>query len=461
MNTNQSNLNVVTQTEISQSGNCSIEKEFSIMKTNIIKSLAVLSMLSALTACGGGAATSTGSSTTAANISTELVVTPHNHSVPVADIGYQQVRYLLGTGLAGSLSPTDLRTHYSVPTNATGAGQTIAIVDAPASNDMASDLNKFSTYYKLPLCNTTNPCFTQYTVTGAKIPAAGSIADWRGEVALDVEYAHAIAPAATILLVTAKSSAIGDMIAAVQYAATQPNVVAISMSWGINEGLAATAANDNILKGNQAQGIALIASSGDTGDNGSNNEWPAVSPYVTSVGGTSIKTVGYSLPTVATEVAWSLGGGGVSTTEAMPAYQSAYVTAAEKALDPNAKRLVPDVSYNADTMASPVVTMVNGTWNGSGGTSAGAPQWAAIVALLAQDRVNKNESTMKAYLANTAGGLNGVLYNNKIVATGIFDVTSGTDTVSGRVCAICSASTGYDAVTGLGVPNVTNLIALF
>jgi subtilase family serine protease len=302
----------------------------------------------------------------------------------VADIGYQQVRYLLGTGLAGSLSPSDLRTHYNVPATATGAGQTIAIIDAPASNNAANDLNSFSTYYKLPLCNTANPCFTQYTMPGAKIPARFTSNDWAGEVALDVEYAHAIAPSATILLVTAKSSAIGDMVAAVQYAATQPGVVAISMSWGINEGLAATAANDNILKAIQAQGIALIASSGDTGDNGSNNEWPAVSPYVTSVGGTSIKTVGYSLPTVATEVAWSLGGGGVSTMEAMPAFQSSFISASEKALDPNAKRLVPDVSYNADTVASPVVTMVNGSWSGSGGTSAGAPQWAAIVALVAQ-----------------------------------------------------------------------------
>ena len=311
---------------------------------------------------------------------------------------------------------------------------------------------------------------------------ANSVNDWADEVALDTQWAHAMAPAANIILVTAKSASLADLMAAVQTAAQQPGVVAISMSWGGNEA-SIDATYDGVLQSIQAQGIVLLASSGDAGDNnggnGTNSGWPSVSPYVTSVGGTTIKTVGYAPPTVATEVAWSLGGGGTSLLEAIPAWQKTALTGTTAlSLDTGAnsqtvmlgtmkffvdmtKRLVPDVSYNADWSNSMVGVVMAGRWYGAGGTSAGAPQWAAIIAGLAQTRVVKKETSLSTVLKATAGGFNGLLYQAKLDTTSFFDVTTGTDNVSSKACALCTAGKGYDAATGLGVPNVTNLQTFF
>lgn len=222
-----------------------------------------------------------------------------------------------------------------------------------------------------------------------------------------------------------------------------------------------TAAYDGVMSAIQAQGIVVFASTGDSGNNGGNQEWPSASPYVTGVGGTSIKTVGYAPPTVATEVVWSLGTGGASLYEAKPAYQTAALLGTTVVVADPTKRAIPDISYNADPTYSPVAVVTGGVWYVMGGTSAGAPQWAAIAALLAQDRANKKESTLSALVKATAGGFNGVLYQAKIDTTGLFDITAGTDNTSAKVCVLCVAGKGYDAVTGLGVPNVTNLAGLF
>lgn len=420
------------------------------MKTmNSIYPLTLL--LLALSACGGGGIGST---------ATQLQVAPHSHVTEIGSLDYQGVRGLSGTGVGSTLSPADMIAHYSFPPSLTGAGQTIAIVDAPGSTNPAVDLNNFSSHYKLPLCNVANPCFSQIDLSkGATVSAQN---DWKYEVALDVQWSHALAPAAHILLVTAKSSSLTDMMAAVQAAAAQPGVAAISMSWGAIEFSAETSsAYDGVLKSIQASGIVLLASSGDSGDNGANQEWPAASPYVTSVGGTSITTVGYALPTVATEVAWSLGGGGASIYEAMPGFQSAALAGTTVLSLDKTKRAIPDISYNADPNHSPVAMVVGNGWYAAGGTSAGSPQWAAITALLAQQRAVKNETTMQALVKSNASGFNGVIYQAKLDQTSFFDVTSGSDNTSRTTCALCVAGKGYDAVTGLGAPNVTNLLSFF
>ena len=422
---------------------------------------------SALTACGGGGigsfAASSGPSAIAASAGDQLLVAPHSHTTPLAQIDYQNIRALIGTGIGATLSPTDLRTHYSLPGTLTGAGQTIAIVDAPGAinpTGVAADLNAFSTYYKLPLCNASNPCFKQIDLSnGVKVAATDS---WKYEVSLDVQWAHAMAPAASIVLVTARTAGMADMLVAVQTAAAQPNVVAISMSWGAYEFSTETsAAYDGVLKNIQASGIILLASSGDSGNNGSNQSWPAASPYATSVGGSSIKTVGYALPTVATEVAWSLGGGGASLYEAMPGYQTTALAGTAILTMDKTKRAIPDIAYNADPTYSPVGVIVGGSWYAEGGTSAGAPQWAAITALLAQQRVNKKESSLPILVKSSANGFNGIIYQAKLDAASFFDVTSGNDNTAAKACALCSAGKGYDAVTGLGVPNVNNMLAFF
>lgn len=416
-----------------------------------------------LAACGGGSVGSNaGSSGTgfSANADSQILVTPHSHSTEMGSLDYQNVRALNGTGIGGTLSPSDLVKHYNLPSTLNGAKQTIAIVDAPGSGNPATDLNIFSTYYNLPMCNTTNPCFSHIDMSNGAAVSANN--DWKYEISLDTQWAHAIAPASNIVLVTAKSSALADIMEAIQIAAAQPGVVAISMSFGAGEFNSETsAAFDGVLKTIQASGIVLLASSGDAGNNGTNQEWPAASPYVTSVGGTSIKSVGYLPPSVASEIAWAFGGGGASLLEAIPSYQSTYLAGTKVIALDKTKRAIPDIAYNADPNYSPVAVVVSGGWWAIGGTSAGAPQWAAIVSLIAQQRTTKGESSMQTLVKGNSAGFNGIIYQAKLDSTSFFDITAGTDDTARTACALCTAGKGYDAVTGLGVPNVTNMLTFF
>jgi subtilase family serine protease len=436
------------------------------MKNRNLKSILATCLLASLSACGGGGI---GSSSGFTPITTSpMDAGPSimlSNATPMANINNNGASALLGTGYAKTISPSDMHTHYNMPATLTGAGQKIAIVNAPGSvtpANIIADLNSFSTYYKLPLQSATNNYFSQIDLSkGAKVAAAN---DWALEVALDVQWAHAIAPAAKIILVTAKSNAALDMLAAVQTAAAQPGVVVISMSYGSIEFPAETgSAYDGVLKAVQAQGIVLLAASGDSGNNGSNQIWPAASPYVTSVGGTTNFGAGNAAFSNAVDQAWAYGGGGASLYEPKPAYQTAAILGAiVTSLDPT-KRAIPDVAYNADWVYSPVGVVLGGSWYGVGGTSAGAPQWAGIVALIAQQRVNNKSSTLQTLIKSNVNGINGVLYQATLDAAAMYDITVGTDNTSTKVkvCALCTAAKGYDAVTGLGEPNVTKLLAFF
>jgi subtilase family serine protease len=407
---------------------------------------AVWALAAGLSACGGDS----GVGNNGAN------VTPSSHWSNLSQLTALEVT---GSGIGGTLSPSDLYAHYNFPSQYTGAGQTIVIVDAPGSANVASDLNAFSSYYRLPLCDTANPCFQQINLNSGSVSRSN---DWDMEIGLDVEWAHAMAPAAKIVLIQAASSGITDLFNALKLAVAQPNVVAVSMSWGATEFSAeATAAYDGFFK--SYPNIAFFAAAGDTGNDGNNQIYPAASPYVTAVGGTSIKSL--ALPeTSKSEVAWSLGGGGPSLYEAMPSYQTSFLTATN---DPvlklnDGKRGIPDVAYNADPSSSPVAVYVKGAWYAIGGTSEGAPQWSAIVARLGQ-YLNTQGSSVQSLLA-TNHGFNNMLYQTKIdqgSKSSFFDVTAGSNDTSSKPCVLCSASTGYDDVTGLGVPNVGNLLGYF
>lgn len=418
-------------------------------------------MMFVLAACGGAASENTATSGVSENSAADqIIATPTSHSVPLKEMDCEAVRPLQGTGIGGTLSPADLRTHYNLPatTKLNGTNQTIAIVDAPGSSTIATDLNAFSSYYKLPVCNTSNPCFEEINQSNGATNSG-----WAVEISLDVEWAHAIAPNAKILLVIAKSSSFSDMMTAVNTAASEPGVVAVTMSWGTAEFITETAtAYDAIFQKYQAKGITFIASSGDAGDNGTNQSWPAASPYVTTVGGTSIKSLlASSAPTPATEVVWIDSGGGASMYETMPNYQKAYLAGTTVLSESNGKRVYPDVAYDADPNASPVGVYSNGDWYAVGGTSAGCPQWGAIMALVANYRVVAGKTTLQSLVENTAGGFNGVIYQVKLESTSFFEITEGSDDTSSRPCALCTASDGYDASTGLGVPNVTKLLSFF
>jgi len=428
------------------------------IKNNIL--LACLLAL-VLTACGrADTETIEASDSSISTAESQIFATPASYSVPLMNMDYQAVSSLHGTGIGGTVSPADLRTHYNLPaaSKLNGIHQTIAIVDAPGSATIANDLNTFSSYYQLPLCNTSNPCLQKIDLSNGAVNSS-----WAIEIGLDVEWAHAMAPAAKILLVIAKSASLSDLMAAIQTAASQPGVVAVSMSWGTSEiNLETTAAFDGVFKSYQAKGITFLASSGDAGDNGKNQSWPATSPYVTAVGGTSIKSLlATAAPSTTTEITWIGSGGGTSTIESMPSFQTSYLAGSTVLTASRGKRVYPDVSYNADPNASPVGVYANGYWYAVGGTSAGAPQWGAIMALIANQRALAGKATMQILVGSTAGGFNGVLYQVKLDSTSFFDITVGTDNTAATACALCTASRGYDEATGLGVPNVTNLLAFF
>src|SRR5207249_11726854 len=165
----------------------------------------------------------------------------------------------------------------------------------------------------------------------------------------------------------AQDSFLDNLLSAVDYAASQPNVNQVSMSWVANEFLGESFSDYHF----NVAGVSFIASSGDSGTSVS---YPAASPYVVSVGGTTLNVDGSG--NVQSETAWSGSGGGVSSQESAPSYQSGF--------NSNSGRGVPDVSYVADpnTGVSIYDSFGYGGWSQVGGTSAGAPQWSAITAIV-------------------------------------------------------------------------------
>jgi subtilase family serine protease len=318
------------------------------------------------------------------------------------------------------LSPTQVKAAYNLPS--TGGTGTIAIIDAYDSRTIATDLNTFSKTYELPTCSTTTvTCFEKHEMSGT----VRQNSSWAIEESLDVEWAHAIAPTAKILLVEANSSAGSDLLSAVNYAESRPGVVAISMSWGGPEFSGESAYDQDFTSPNH---ISFFASAGDSGTGVS---WPAVSPNVIGVGGTTLNMKG---DTVVSETAWSGSGGGVSRFEPEPTYQHPLVTTSGNF------RATPDVSYDADPNTGyPIYdsTRYNGEagWWQIGGTSAGAPQWAAISTL------GTGVTATKLYQDAAAN------YKNYFR-----DIVSGTN---GTCNFVCQARSGYDYVTGLGSPATT------
>jgi subtilase family serine protease len=310
------------------------------------------------------------------------------------------------------LDPATIKAIYNL--SGSGSG-TIAIVDAYHYPTALNDLNTFSAQYGLPTCGS---CFEQHLMAGKIRTDSG----WALEAALDTQWAHAIAPGAKILLVEAKSARGSDLLNAVDYARARADVVAVSMSWGGSEFSGEATYNTHFTSNH---GVTFFASSG---DNGAGVSWPAVSPNVVGVGGTTLSFVNGSF---SSETAWSGSGGGISAYENEPGFQTTY------GVSSNGKRAVPDVSYDGDPASGVSVydsTALNGQtgWYQVGGTSAGTPQWAGIRAL---GPVTNAKLYQDAKLSNSASFLR--------------DIVSGTNGTCG---ALCTARTGYDMVTGLGSP---------
>jgi len=319
-----------------------------------------------------------------------------------------------------------------------GQGEVIGIVDAYDDPNIESDLAVFSSQFGLPACTTNNACLRKVYSSGRQ-PAAN--ANWAIEISLDVEWAHAIAPKATVLLVEAPSNSFSDLLNGVK-TAVRDGASVVSMSWTVGE-FSSEASYDNNFASNDVTFTAAA------GDSGTGVAYPAASPDVIGVGGTSL--VLSANGNYISETAWNGSGGGLSSVEREPLYQAQFGIPD----DSRGKRGAPDVSYDANPGTgfaiydSVGISGVTG-WFQVGGTSAGTPQWAALVAIANSLRA----AGRKANLSST----NSVLYSlaKTGMAANFHSVTQGENGACGE---LCDAMPGYDYITGLGTPQASTLIS--
>jgi subtilase family serine protease len=320
-----------------------------------------------------------------------------------------------------------------------GDGQTIAIVEAFHDPRIVVDLREFDEAFSLP-----DPVLIQVEPEGTASVNAG----WALETALDVEWAHAIAPKAKILLVEARTDSFADLLGAVDYARRQPGVSVVSMSWGLQEpalspGFEKT--NDKLFTTPAGHpGITFTAAAGDDGGN-SGPEWPAASPSVLAVGGTSLQLDGRG--NYARETAWPGGGGGRSSVESEPSFQ--------RNVQRTGKRTIPDVSIVGDPNTGLYVYDTEPLDRQSGffqvgGTSAGAPIWAALIAIADQGRAREGKTPATRAPLDGAADTLPALY--ALPRNDFHDVTAGGNSAG-------PARPGYDLATGLGSPIADRVIA--
>jgi subtilase family serine protease len=272
-------------------------------------------------------------------------------------------------------SPAQIRHAYGFDqiTNQ-GAGQIIGIIDAYDDPNAESDLAVFDKQFGLPPYTTANGCLRKI-FSGSKRPKAN--AGWALEISLDIEWAHAIAPKATILLVEATTNSLGDLLNA--DTAVPNGASAVSMSWTVSEFSSESRLHNHFV----STGVTFLAASG---DNGTSVAYPASSPDVVGVGGTSLALDANG--NYLSEAALSGSGGGLSSGEVEPLFQSSFGIPN----DPRGYRGTPDVSYNANpgtgfaVYDSVALSSASGCFC-VGGTSAGSPQWAALLAISNSMRV--------------------------------------------------------------------------
>lgn len=251
-----------------------------------------------------------------------------------------------------------------------GAGQTIAIVGAYHNPNLESDLRVFSREFNLPDAD-----LTVVSLAEGRIEPL-----WAVESALDVEWAHALAPGASILMVEARSDSAPDMLEAVDIARNTPGVVVVSMSWGFPETPGQRVYDAHFTTPAGQPGITFVSASGDHGPEGG-AVYPASSPNVLGVGGTSV-SIGPD-GAVDAESVWALSGVGLSRYSAQPSYQMGTRFGGRKS--------TPDVAFlgDPDTGVRVYHTApgeVEGSWRVMAGTSLGAPAWSAIMAIVTQGR---------------------------------------------------------------------------
>ena len=352
---------------------------------------------------------------------TTTTATPSSTTVPP---------YTCTTTHAG-YTPCDLQSAYQLPSATAGSGQTVAIVDAYDDPSAESDLGVYRSSYGLPPCTTANGCFHKVNQSGGtSYPRRNT--GWAEEISLDLDMVSATCPNCHILLVEASSNSLTNLAAAFRQAASTSGVVAVSNSYGGGDSSA-----DVTLDGPSYYNFVAypkVAVTASSGDSGYGVEYPAASPYVTAVGGTSL----YRDSSAArgwTETVWNNSSGapgsGCSAYEAQPLWQSL-------GLKGCSGRMVADVSAVADPYTGVAVYDTYGVsgWLVFGGTSVASPIVASVYALAG----NAASVIESSYPYSHISSLN--------------DVTSGNNGTCSPAY-LCTAETGYDGPTGLGTPNGT------
>jgi hypothetical protein len=337
---------------------------------------------------------------------------------------------LAGAAPAG-YDPATIRAYLGLAGDDDGAGQTIAVIDGYNDPDITSDVDTFSKRFGLPqVCGTpgaTSRCFGFTVSTPGKSQVNPA---WAVETSLDVEWAHAIAPLATIALVEAGGRTFGSMFSAVtRAAALHPDV--ISMSWGTQEFSEESYYNWHC----QLAHSVCVAS---TGDGGYPGEYPAYDPSVLAIGGTTLTLNPGG--TVGGETTWSGSGGGQSYFQAKPAVQ--------QSITPGWRRGIPDVSYDANpdtgvAIYDTVPGLGSTGWLEIGGTSVGAPSWSAILA----DADQLRAAAGKPPLTSAGDAAARAVYAATSAIAGI-----ATGPPNGGCPVECQPGPGWNFVTGLGSP---------
>lgn len=375
-------------------------------------------------------------------------------------------------------SPQEIRNAYGLTdllkNGYTGAGQTIVIIDSFGSPTIASDLHSFDMGYGLP----DPPSFQVIAPLGSVTfdPTNPDQVAWAGESTLDVEWAHAMAPGANIVLLTSPVdetqgvTGLPQFLQLEQYALDHHLANIISQGWGTPENdLFSSTAGIKVLSEFESfytraaqENVTVLASTGDTGSTGFELDgvtlypmrvvnFPASSPLVTAVGGTSLyATIRGESPS---ETVWNSlfgeGGGGVSQYFAEPSYQKSSLPAADQVLL-NGFRGLPDISYNADCNTA-ILTFQSFLQPGfyfACGTSEGPPQWAGIIAVANQ------------FAGYPLGFLNPRLYQlgrTGVLTDSMDDVVLGNNSVGFSVPGYF-ATPGWDLASGWGTPHASKLV---
>jgi len=384
-------------------------------------------------------------------------------------------------------SPQQIRTGYGlnglIDAGMVGAGQTIILIESYGSPTIAADLKAFDAGYGLP----DPPSLTVLAPLGS-VPwdptAYPDQPSWGYETTLDVEWSHAMAPGADIVVLTSPVDetegvqGMPEFLALEKYALDQHLGKIISQSWSATENTLFDTAGRKVIAAYStfyvqavAEHVTVLAAAGDEGSSNYSNAaltkyypfptvgFPASSPLVTAVGGTALNlepSGKYLFETVWNDAGCCAGGGGISQVFQEPGYQqSSLPKPIQNQL--GGMRGVPDVSYNASVDNDFIWVYVSfpgaggAGWAGIGGTSEGAPQWAGIIADLNQ------------YAGKPLGFLNPALY--ALAGDGLFssfgrDITAGDNQlrfVPGAVAAGYSATPGWDPASGWGTPNLVEL----